>query len=125
MALARPFREPLLAARIESPNESYDALVLHARGARRKVVEIFFLYRAAKAPIPAVIERQIAPQRNPLAVLLDAVGLDVTLGRARFAGAYGERAVRDHAMTTVVDVFRAPKQLTLREFDHRGQQILM
>src|SRR5258706_14745743 len=66
-----------------------------------------------------------APERYPLPVLLDAVGLDLAPTGAGLAGADGERAVRDHAVTPVVKVFRAPERLALRKLDHRGKQVLM
>src|SRR4029077_17019086 len=79
-ALARAFREPLLAARVVAGDEAGDALVLHRRiDAELDVMQALALGGGAETPVEPRVQRKVAPERDPLPLFLDAVRGDVTV----------------------------------------------
>jgi len=115
----------LTAARVIAADKADDALVLRASRPGRQVVKGLLRQRGATAPVPASVECEVAPERDPLRVLLDAVGLDLRLGAVGLARADRERAVDGTAVSSVIRVLRSAEQLALSQLYHRTEHVLM
>src|SRR5207247_8642492 len=111
LALARPFLQELLPARIHSGYEPRDAFVSRRRSAEDQVVQDFPVEGAAEPPVVTRAERKTAPQRDPLRRFIDGIGLDLAAGDLLVVGVARldrHEPVARPAVPVVVLVARAP-----------------
>ena len=90
--------------------------------ARSCAMQLLALERAAKAPIEAAVEREVAPGGDPLRALGDLVGLDLVVQRRRLDR---HVAIEQQAVPSVVQVRGVAEQLVLRDFVHRRERVLV
>jgi hypothetical protein len=120
-AAHRSFGHPEGATRVDSGDQAENALVLRRQAGRSCAMQLLPLERAAKAPIKSAVEREVTPGGDPLRALGDFIGLDLVVHRLLD----GHVAIDQQAVPSVVQVRGVAQQLTLRDFVHRRDRVLV
>lgn len=130
-AVARAFRQPVGAARIEPGNDPEHPFVLRRQCGGADLVQLFALQRAAEPPVEAATQREVSPGRDPLRRLVDGIGAHLLVApEAVVVTRPGARldphpALEKQEMPVVVPVSHAAERLLLCSLVQRRNGVLM